>query len=100
MMQDPAFQAQMRKISQSAAFQQSMKKTQEFMKDPAKVKEMEDKMKKSLAEGQEQLDALQKEAAEKKKKEEAAQAVEDVPDIAGDNDSKPAATDLPPVQFN
>lgn len=71
MMQDPAFQAHMKKISESAQFQQSIKRTKEVMKDPKKMQEMQKNVEKRVAEGQKQLEELEKkEKAEKVKAEE------------------------------
>eukprot|EP00566_Odontella_aurita_P022705 CAMPEP_0113570102 /NCGR_PEP_ID=MMETSP0015_2-20120614/24779_1 /TAXON_ID=2838 /ORGANISM="Odontella" /LENGTH=136 /DNA_ID=CAMNT_0000472839 /DNA_START=401 /DNA_END=811 /DNA_ORIENTATION=- /assembly_acc=CAM_ASM_000160 len=103
MMQSPEFQAYMKQMTQSQAFQQSMKKTQEVMKDPKKMKEMESKVNQALEEGTKQLEKVKledkdKEGEEGDDKKEAAKEegddkkeVEDVPDIAGDeDDSKPS----------
>mmetsp|Transcript_3594 Transcript_3594/g.9544 ORF Transcript_3594/g.9544 Transcript_3594/m.9544 type:complete len:125 (-) Transcript_3594:98-472(-) len=94
MMQDPAFQAQMKKMMNQPGFKTHMAKTQEAMKDPEKVKELEAKVETALKEGTEMLKKAQdadegddkkkeadgegddKEAAPAKKEEE-----EDMPDI-------------------
>lgn len=71
MMQDPAFQAYVDKVTKSAAFQQSMSKAQEAMKDPEKVKEMEEKAAQAIKDGNKQLEELeqQKKEAPKEKAE-------------------------------
>ena len=80
MMQDPQFQAYMKQITSSAAFQGAMKKTKETMEDPEKRKEMEDMVKQKLEEGEKEL----------KKTEEDAGA-DEMPDMGGDDDTKGAA---------
>ena len=60
MMQDPAFQAQMKKMTQKPAFQAHMKQSQEMLKDPEKVKELEQKMQERLKEGNELLEKAKK----------------------------------------
>ena len=64
MMQSPEFQAQMKKMSQNPNFKQAMQGTKKMMEDPAKLKEMEAKMKVSLEEGQKALEAAEKAKAE------------------------------------
>lgn len=66
-MQDPAFQQQMKKMTENPQFKDHMKKTQDVMKDPKKVKEMEAKMQKALEEGNKTLDDVEKKRAELKK---------------------------------
>ena len=56
MMQDPAFQAQMKKMTKNPAFQAHMKQSQEMLKDPEKVKELEQKMQERLKEGTDLLE--------------------------------------------
>ena len=90
MMQDPAFQEYMKKMTESREFQTSMQKTQvrqnllglggapflcirhlsfnnnnsittqKIMKDPKKVKELEEKVKQQLKEGEAALEKAQK----------------------------------------
>ena len=50
LMNDPQFQAQMKKMTESEGFKQHMKKSQDVMKDPEKLKELEEKMSKQLEE--------------------------------------------------
>lgn len=66
LMNDPAFQTQMRQMMQSAGFQQAISQTQEAMQDPEKVKEMEEKAQKALEEGSKQLDEIERLRKEKK----------------------------------
>jgi len=80
MMQDPQFQAYMKQITSSAAFQGAMKKTKDTMEDPEKRKEMEDMVKQKLEEGEKEL----------KKAEEDAGA-DEMPDMGGNGDTKEAA---------
>jgi len=72
MMQDPAFQAYMKQITQSDKFKGAMKKTNETLKDPEKRKEMEEVVKTKLSEGEKELEKLEKleqeELAKQKKK--------------------------------
>jgi hypothetical protein len=56
MMNDPAFQAQMKKITESSAFKQHMETQQEMLKDPKKVKELERKVQEKLTEGNKLLE--------------------------------------------
>lgn len=74
MMADPAFQERMKQYTENEAFKASLAKTQEMLKDEAKVKELEETMKKRVEEGTKELEALRKELAEaeegEKKKEE------------------------------
>lgn len=80
MMQDPAFQAQMKKMTENPAFQAHMKQSQEMLKDPEKVKELEAKMQERLKEGTELLEKAKKLASDKEGEE-------------GEGDKKEAATD-------
>ena len=78
MMQDPAFQARMKQITENDQFKNSMENTKEMMKDKDKVKELEDSMKKRVEEGSKELDEFKKkskelEEEEKKGAEESAQ---------------------------
>ena len=60
MMQDPAFQAQMKKMTKNPAFQAHMKQSQDMLKDPENVKELEEKMQERLKEGTELLEKAKK----------------------------------------
>ena len=60
LMQDPSFQAQMKQMTENPQFKEHMKKTQDVLKDPKKVKEMEDKMKAALEEGNKTLEEVEK----------------------------------------
>ena len=95
MMNDPAFQAQMKNMMANPAFQQHMKASQDMLKDPKKVKEMEEKMQAKLKEGNELLEKAKEEQDKKEgdkkddgkkegdedKKEAAKEKVEDVDDM-------------------
>lgn len=61
MMQSPEFQAQMRKMSESAAFKQAMNQTKEMLQNPEQVKAMEAKMKAAVEAGTKELEAAKKE---------------------------------------
>jgi uncharacterized membrane protein len=92
LMQDPAFQAHMKKMTQTAQFQQSIKRTKEIMKDPEKVKEMQKNMETRLAEGQKQLQELEEKDQQEQGKEKAIEG-EKVGDNDGDEeDKKPSAS--------
>ena len=109
LMKDPAFQAQCRKMMQGGAFQNAMQQTKQDMKDPEKVKAMEEKTKKAIEEGEKELAALRaaKEAkgdgvddddakpeASGKQQKENATATDEAPD---DIDEMP---DMPSLQIN
>lgn len=89
MMNDPAFQAQMKKLTESEGFKQHMQASQDMMKDPEKMKEIESKMQGRLKEGNEMLAKYkeqEKEYLEKEKtKKEAGEGDEE------DGDKKVAA---------
>jgi activator of HSP90 ATPase len=50
----------MKQLTANPNFQQSMKKTQDLLNDPNKVKEMEEKMTVALEQGKQQLDQVKK----------------------------------------
>ncbi|KAI2495368.1 hypothetical protein MHU86_19170 [Fragilaria crotonensis] len=82
MMQSPEFQAHMRKMTENPNFKKAMQGTQELMKDPNKVAEMEAKVKAALADGEKklaELEAARKAAAENG--EDAKPAVEEEDDM-------------------
>ena len=58
LMNDPDFQEQMRKMTSAPAFQAHMKKTQDMLKDPKKVKDLEKKMENALKEGNQLLEKV------------------------------------------
>jgi hypothetical protein len=87
MMNDPAFQAQMKKMSESQGFQQHMQASQDMLKDPEKVKELESKMQNKLEEGNKLLEKAKKEEATNGEKGEEAAAEE-----GAEGDKKEAAT--------
>ena len=49
----------MKKMSESAGFQKSIKKTKAVMKDPKKMEKMQKKMEEKVTEGQKQLQELE-----------------------------------------
>lgn len=96
MMQDPAFQAQMKKMTESSGFKQHMTASQDMLKDPEKVKELEDKMQEKLKEGNDLLekakadrdaaegtkkDDMKEEDGDKKEAKKKEEEVDDMPDI-------------------
>jgi len=85
MMQDPAFQAQMKKMTKNPAFQAHMKQSQDMLKDPEKVKELEQKMQERLKEGTELLEKAKKAGAGVPKEGDGKQETEQV---AGDDAKK------------
>lgn len=82
MMQDPSFQANMKKMAETSQFQQSIKRTKDVMNDPKKMEEMQKKMESKLEEGTKQLEELEKKEAALKEKGEGEEA---------DDEKKPAA---------
>ena len=94
MMNDPKFQEQMKKVTESQNFKTHMKGQQEALKDPKKLAEMEDKMKEKRKEGNDQWEKAKRiranvEAAQKKRaEEEAAEAA-----AANGDDQKEAASE-------
>jgi hypothetical protein len=66
MMQDPAFQAQCDKMMANDGFKQAMTKTKEDLKDPEKVKELEEKAQKAIAEGDKDLAVIEAELEAKR----------------------------------
>jgi hypothetical protein len=62
-MEDPAFQAQMKSMMANPQFTKAMKHTQDALKDPKKVKELEEKAKKAIEEGNAALEEIEKQKA-------------------------------------
>jgi hypothetical protein len=62
-MEDPAFQAQMKSMMANPQFTKAMKQTKQALKDPEKVKELEDKAKKAIEEGNAALEEIEKQKA-------------------------------------
>ena len=87
MMQDPAFQEYVKKMTESKQFQASIQKTKEVFKDPKKAQELEKQVQQQVAEGQKALEAAEKARAEAetkpaaKKEEEEEEEIEDVPNL-------------------
>jgi len=92
MMKDPDFQAQMKKVTDSQGFKTHTKAQQEAMKDPKKMKEMEETMQKRLKEGNQMLEKG-KEALEAKKKEEEGTDDDKKKVLNDDEDKKEAAVE-------
>ncbi len=90
MMADPKFQEQMKKVTESAGFKNHMQAQADAMKDPEKLKEMEEAMKKRVAEGNDQLEKFQE--AQKKKLVEL-KAKEGKGEGEGEDDKKEAASE-------
>ena len=84
MMQDPKFQEQMKKVTETSGFKQHMQAQTDAMKDPKKMEEMEKQMKTRLTEGNEALE---------KAKEMRQKATEEAKKKAGEDETKPAAED-------
>lgn len=69
MMQSPEFQQQMKKMAEHPSFKQAMTQTQTLMKDPKKVKEIENQMKKAVQDGEKALEEAQKKKGDEGEKE-------------------------------
>lgn len=94
MMNDPAFQEQMKKVTESQGFKQHMSAQQEMLKDPKKVKELEKKMQEKLKEGNELLEQTKAERDAKegvKTDDDKKQPTNDDKKAEEDADKKPAA---------
>lgn len=63
MMQDPSFQAYMKQMMEGQQMQQAIKQTKQTLTDPNKMKELEEKTMKAVAEGEKELAELQKKKA-------------------------------------
>jgi predicted phage gp36 major capsid-like protein len=104
MMEDPEFKKQMKQMTANPAFKDHMQKTQEVLKDPEKVKEMEDKMQKALKEGEEALTKAQAERdakgdkIEDGDKKEAAEEDGDKKEAAKDDEDE--IPDMPSLNLN
>lgn len=114
MMQDPAFQAHMKKLMSQQGMQQALQKTQTEMADPKKVAELEAKAKKAIADGEKELakldrdkDAL-REKDGKKYDEKKKEGDEQKPLQKSEEDAKPATVtedqddmpDIPALNLN
>jgi cell division protein YceG involved in septum cleavage len=60
MMQDPSFQTYMKQMMEGQQMQQAIKQTKQTMADPNKMKELEEKTMKAVAEGEKELAELEK----------------------------------------
>ena len=70
LMADPNFQAYMNQMMASPQFQSAMSQTKQDLQDPAKAKEMEEKAKRALQEGDAELQRyqeIQRQVAERRK---------------------------------
>ncbi|GKY91062.1 hypothetical protein MPSEU_000724300 [Mayamaea pseudoterrestris] len=81
LMKDPAFQAQMRTMMQAPQFQQAMQKTQDAMKDPEKLKELEEKAKQALEEGNKKLSEIESARTQDGDQKPAADGSDDIEDV-------------------
>jgi hypothetical protein len=59
MMADPNFQANMEKMMKGGGVQQAMQQTERDMKDPTKLKAMEEKAEKAISDGNKELEDLE-----------------------------------------
>jgi hypothetical protein len=92
MMNDPSFQAQMKKITESSVFKQHMEAQQELLKDPRNVKELEKTMQKKLKEGNELLERTKAERdAQKEAFGDKEEAVKTCDEAEGEAEKKPAS---------
>jgi alpha-galactosidase/6-phospho-beta-glucosidase family protein len=60
MMQDPSFQAYMKQLMEGQQMQQAITQTKQTLADPNKMKELEEKTMKAVAEGEKELGELEK----------------------------------------
>ena len=91
MMNDPAFQAQMKKMTESEGFKQHMQKSQDMLNDPEKMKEIEAQMQERLKEGNKQLEKFKEQEKEFLAKEKEEKDKKDGGDNDDDGDKKQAA---------
>ena len=66
LMQSPEFQAQMKTMAETPGFKKSIQKTQDIMKDPKKLEEVQGKMDVALKKGNEELKTFNEEQDKKK----------------------------------
>jgi predicted phage gp36 major capsid-like protein len=106
MMKDPAFQAQMKKMTETKDFKEHMDASQVMMKDPEKVKEIEAKMQERLVEGNVMLEKFKEQEKKHLEKEKEAgeedgdkkqAAAKDDEDTAAEVDDMP---DVPSLNLN
>ena len=97
MMEDPAFQAQMKKMTETQAFKDHMTASNEMLKDPEKVKEMESKMQAKVKEGQDMLEKARKAREEANAKKGDGENEEDGEDDKKEADEMP---DIPSLNLN
>ncbi len=105
MMQDPKFQEQMKKVTETAGFKQHMQAQADAMKDPKKLEEMEKQMKTRLTEGNEALEKakeMRQKATEEAKKKAGEEGADDEKKPAAEDDKKEeaaeeAAEDMPDI---
>jgi hypothetical protein len=60
MMEDPNFQANMKQMMSGQGFQEAMSQTNTDLQDPVKLKAMEEKAEKAIAEGNVELEEQEK----------------------------------------
>lgn len=87
-MEDPAFQAQMKAMMANPQFTKAMKTTQDALKDPKKVKELEEKAKKAIEEGNAALEEMAKQKSGELSAGEKAEGEDDVKKEATLKDAK------------
>lgn len=98
MMEDPNFQKNMKQMMQGQGFQDAMSQTNSDLQDPARLKAMEEKAEKAIAEGNVELEEQEKQrrlrvtAAVEQATKERAEA-EAAASAGGDNDKKQAAVE-------
>jgi len=93
MMQDPNFQAQMKKMLSQGGMQQALQQTKQDLSDPKKAKELEEKARKAVEEGEKELAKLEEQKKKGLRVEKGGEDKEEDADktLEVDNDSKPPA---------
>jgi transglutaminase/protease-like cytokinesis protein 3 len=103
MMEDPNFQANMKKMMQGQGFQEAMTQTNTDLQDPVKLKAMEKKAEKAIAEGNIELEEKERlrrlqvtaavEKATKDRQAAEAEAGAEAGEASGEDDKKQAAVE-------
>jgi hypothetical protein len=105
MMEDPNFQANMKKMMQGQGFQEAMTQTNTDLQDPVKLKAMEEKAEKAIAEGNIELEekerlrrlqvtaAVEKATKDRQAAEAEAGAEAGTGEASGEDDKKQAAVE-------
>lgn len=98
MMEDPSFKANMKKMMSGQGFQEAMSQTNTDLQDPEKLKAMEEKAEKAIAEGNVELEEQEKQrrlrvtaAVEKATKERAEAEAAGAGEAEAEDDKKQAA---------